>query len=241
MIVVTDMKKALLLLLLGCVMTPHLHAQRPVSEGLRRSAFGISLLGLKPRGDFADNVDAAGGIGGYYLFSLDPDGVIALRADVGYMVYGSEHYRTPLGTGPLGLITVDVNTTNNIALGGLGIQLMTPSRSIRPYATANAGFSYFFTESSVEGTDNSEAFASTTNYDDGGFAWSAGGGLLIPVAKGGRTVVNIDLGVRYLDNGKRDYLRSDGITFEDGDVVLHPVRTEAKGVQFSLGVAISFR
>ena len=165
---------------------------------------------------------------------------MSLRAEIGYMVYGHERYRTSLGGGPLGLIDVDVVTTNNIALGGLGLQIGSPGHSIRPYGLATGGFSYFFTESSVEGTNNSEAFASSTNYDDGGFAWSAGGGLFIPVSKR-RTVVNIDLGVRWLDNGKRNYLRDDGITFEDDEVQLHPVRTEAKGIMFNLGVAISFR
>ena len=213
---------------------------KPVSDGLRRSAFGIALLGLAPRGELADNVSFAGGIGGSYLLRFGPSGEVSIRADLGYMVYGHEKYRTTLGGGPLGLISVDVVTTNNIALGGLGLQVGAPGRSIRPYVNAMGGFSYFFTESSVEGTNNSEAFASSTNYDDGGFAWAAGGGLYIPVSRK-RAVVNIDLGVRWLDNGKRDYLRDDGITFEDDEVQFNPVRTEAKGIVFSLGVGIGFR
>ena len=213
---------------------------RPVSEGLRRSAFGISFIGLVPRGELADNVSFAGGVGGSYVLMLGESGLVSLRADVGYMMYGQERYRTTLGGGPLSLINVDVVTTNNIVLGGLGLQIGNPGRKIQPYANATSGFSYFFTESSVEGTDNSESFASSTNYDDGGFAWSAGGGLYIPVSRR-RTVVNLDLGVRWLDNGKRNYLRDDGITFDDNEVQLHPVRTDAKGIQFSIGVAISFR
>jgi len=223
-------------------LSPPLVAQegRPVSEGLRRSAFGISFIGLVPRGEFADNVSFAGGVGGSYMLLLGESGLVSLRADAGYMMYGQQRYRTTLGGGPLSLVNVDVVTTNNIALGGLGLQIGTPGRKIRPYANATGGFSYFFTESSVEGTDNSEAFASSTNYDDGGFAWSAGGGLYIPVSRR-RTIVNLDLGVRWLDNGKRNYLRDDGITFEDNEVRLNPVRTDAKGIQFNVGVAISFR
>lgn len=213
---------------------------KPVSPALQRSAFGISFLGLAPQGEFANNVNFAGGIGGHYIVSLDPGGVIALRIDAGYMEYGHQRHRVPLGSGPLGLVNVDVNTTNNIALGGLGLQVATPGRSVRPYANLSAGFSYFFTESSVEGTNNNEAFASSTNYHDGGFAWSGGGGLYIPVSVR-RTILNLDLGVRWLDNGKRDYLRDDGITFENNAVQLHPVRSEAKGVQFNLGVTFSFR
>jgi opacity protein-like surface antigen len=213
---------------------------KPVSGAARRSTFGISLLGLKPQGEFAENVGGAGGIGGHYIVRLDPKGIVGIRADLGYLIYGREEYRTPLGTGPLGLIQVDVTTTNSIALGGLGLQLMLPTSGVRPYGNVSAGFSYFFTESSVEGSDNEEAFASSTNYSDGGFAWSAGGGLYIPLSVK-RVIVNLDLGARWLDNGKRDYLRDDGITFENDEVQLHPVRSEAKGIQFNLGVAISFR
>jgi hypothetical protein len=227
--------------LLALVALP-VHAQddAPTSTARLRSAFGVSLLGFAPRGEFADNVDFAGGIGGHYLFRLDPDGVIGLRVDGGFLVYGSEKYRTSLGNGPLGLIQVDVNTSNNIAYGGIGLQLMTPGTTVRPYAHAMAGFSYFFTSSSVEGTNDSEAFASSTNYSDGGFMWSGGGGLLIPVSVR-RVVVNIDLGVRWMDNRERDYLRDDGITFENNEVQLNPVRSEAKGLKLNLGVAISYR
>lgn len=213
---------------------------RPVSPGLRRSVFGVSFIGLAPRGELADNVSFAGGVGGSYMLRFGPSDLVALRADLGYMVYGHERYRTTLGGGPLGLIDVDVVTTNNIALGGLGLQVGTPGGSIRPYGNAMAGFSYFFTESSVEGTGNAEPFANSTNFDDGGFAWSVGGGLYIPVSRR-RTIVNIDIGARWLDNGKRNYLRDDGITFEDDEVRLNPVRTDAKGIQFNIGVAISFR
>jgi hypothetical protein len=230
------------LLALSFSLSLPLHGQddKPISDGLRRSAFGISLLGLAPRGEFADNVSGAGGIGGSYMLRLGEAGLVSLRADLGYMIYGRERYRTDLGGGPLGLINVDVVTTNNIVLGGLGIQIGAPGRSISPYANAMAGFSHFFTESSVEGTGNSEPFASSTNYEDGGFAWAAGGGIYIPVSRK-RAVVNIDLGVRWLDNGKRNYLREDSITFEDDEVQFNPVRTEAKGIIFSLGVGIGFR
>ncbi len=236
------MRKHLFILAISCAAIAPARSQglKPVSPGLRRSAFGVSFIGLVPRGEFARNVDFGGGIGGSYLFGIDPDGIASLRADVGYVVYGSERYRTPLGGGPLGLVNVDVHTTNNIAIGGLGLQLAAPSGHIRPYATATAGFSYFFTESSVEGSSDDSPFASSTNYHDGGFAWNGGAGVYIPVSHR-RTVVSLDLGVRWLDNGKRDYLRDDGITFENNDVHLHPVRTEAKAVQFNLGVSFSFR
>ena len=205
-----------------------------------RGAAGVAIVGLAPRGEFANNVNSAWGLAGHGLFRLDQQGVVALRAELSYMVYGAEHYRVPLGAGPLGLINIDVNTTNNIINGGLGLQVVTPGVTVRPYGVATIGFSYFFTASSAEGSNNTEPFASSTNYSDGGLAWTVGGGLYVPVYVK-RSPVNLDLGVRWVDNGRREYLRPDGITFGDQGVSMHPVRSDAKGVQFSLGVTWVFR
>jgi len=217
-----------------------LESSRPDDGTPSRWAFGVSLLGLAPQGEFAENVDFAGGLGGSALYRLDQRGIVAFRAELGFLVYGHERYRTPLGGGPLGLIRVDVNTTNSIVAGGVGLQLMTPGTGVRPYALATGGFSHFFTSSSVEGRDNTEPFASSTNYEDGGLAWTWGGGLYVPLSSRGNPV-NLDLGIRWIDNGSREYLRDDGITFEGGGVQLHPVRSEAKGLQFNLGLTVPFR
>jgi hypothetical protein len=198
---------------------------------------GLVLQGLNPQGEFAEHINFAGGIAGSYLYALDPQGIIAFRAELGYLLYGAERYRVPLGGGPLGLINVDVNTTNNIVQGGVGLQLLAPGRTVRPYAHALAGFSSFFTSSSVTGTQQAEAFASSTNYSDAGFAWMAGGGLYVPLSAGA-TRLQLDLGVRWVDHGRREYLRPDGISFEGGDVQLNPVRTGAQALQFHLGVVI---
>jgi hypothetical protein len=205
-------------------------------DGPTRHSVGIALQGLNPQGPFAENINFAGGVGGSYLYALDPQGIIAFRAELGYLLYGSERYRVPLGGGPLGLINGDVNTTNNIFQGGVGLQLLAPGGTVRPYGNAVAGFSSFFTSSSVAGTQQNEAFASSTNYSDAGFMWSAGGGLYVPLSR-----LQLDLGVRWVDHGERDYLRPDGITFVGSDVQLNPVRSAAQALQFHLGVVIPIR
>ena len=95
----------------------------------------------------------------------------------------------------------------------------------------------FTTGSSVAGTDQESPFASSTNYSDAGFAWSAGGGLYVPIAAGASRV-QLDLGLRWVDNGSREYLRPDGITFEGNAVQLNPVRSQAQALQFHLGVTV---
>jgi hypothetical protein len=202
-----------------------------------RVAFGAALQGLKPQGEFAENVNFAGGLAGNVVYALDEAGIIALRADVGFLIYGSERYRVPLGGGPLGLINVDVNTTNSIFHGGVGLQLLSPGRTVRPYANATAGFSFFATSSSVSGSQQDTPFASSTNYSDGGFAWTAGGGLYVPL-RAGSTRIQLDLGATWMDNGSRDYLRPDGITFAGGGVQLNPVRSQAQALRFHLGIAV---
>ncbi len=202
-----------------------------------RVAFGANLQGLKPQGEFAENVNFAGGLAGNVVYALDDAGIIALRADVGFLIYGSERYRVPLGGGPLGLINVDVNTTNSIFHGGVGLQLLAPGTTVRPYANATAGFSYFSTSSSATGSGNDEPFANSTNYSDAGFAWTAGGGLYVPL-RAGNTRIQLDLGATWMDNGSREYLRPDGITFENGGVQLNPVRSQAQALRFHLGIIV---
>ncbi len=162
------------------------------------------------------------------IIRLDSRGIAAFNAELGLMFYGIERYRTPLGGGPLGLISLDVNTTNNIAFGGIGLQVGYPGETIRPYGTASVGFSAFFTTSSVAGSSDFDSFANSTNYQDTGLAWNAGGGLYIPLSVK-RKVVNLDVGVRWMDNGKRDYLRHDGITFHNNSVQLQSGAQRGEG------------
>ena len=37
---------------------------------------GLALLGFAPQGEFADNVDFAGGFGGSLQYELDPQGIV---------------------------------------------------------------------------------------------------------------------------------------------------------------------
>ena len=75
----------------------------------------------------------------------------------------------------------DVTTSNNIFFGTIGAQLMAPNGRLRPYVNAAVGFSYFSTQSSVEGTGSTQPFANSENFSDGGFTTTWGGGLYIPI------------------------------------------------------------
>jgi hypothetical protein len=206
--------------------------------GPTRAHATVHLLVAQPLGEFKEYIDWGGGIGGELLFAFDRQGALGLRIDLAYLIYGHESKRIPLGP-QLGRISVDVNTSNNIFVLGIGPQVMLPSGTIRPYLNGTVGLSYFFTESSVEGSANFEPFASTTNFDDATFAWTAGGGLYIPLKRSGRHPLSLDLGAQYHGNGEVHYLREGSIR-EDGtgQIFFDPIRSQTNLITYKLGVTI---
>src|SRR5688572_26406252 len=129
-----------------------------------RATLGGGALVAQPVGEFKNYVNNGFGAGGHLLLRVDPQGFLALRADVGYLIYGHETKRVSLANA--GRVQFDVTTSNNIVTYSFGPQLMVPTGPIRPYVNVMAGGAYFFTESSVGGSDNSNDFASTRNFGD---------------------------------------------------------------------------
>lgn len=200
--------------------------------------FGATFTVAQPRGEFSDFVD--GGFGGQvnYVHQLDRDGWLGIRADAGLIVYGYETQRVPLSPTIGGRILVDLTTSNNLAYVGVGPQIGVPNGTLRPYVNGYAGYSFIWTQSSVSGTYDDEDFASTTNFDDGGFSYGGGAGLYIPV-KRGPSPASIDIGVRYHNNGIAEYLREGDIEDNpDGSVTLYPVRSDTDLLTFHIGFSI---
>lgn len=223
--------KRVLLALVSCAVVLPAAARAQVDVSI---PLGIHV-GI-PQGEFAENVALAGGVGGAGLWGIGR--LLALRADLGVMIYGSETRRVPLGGGALGLVNVDVTTTNTIVGGGLGLQLGRPGGSITPYLGGLLGFSAFTTTSSVEGSNSSdEPFASSTNSSDGTFAQTVLAGVYFPIA-GGRAM--LDLGARHTWNGKKVRYLTEGDITEDtnGDIVITPRESRAEILTVVLGVTI---
>ena len=200
--------------------------------------FGATFTVAQPRGEFSDFVD--GGFGGHvnYVHQLDRDGWLGIRADAGLIVYGYETQRVPLSPTIGGRILVDLTTSNNLAYVGVGPQIGVPNGTLRPYVNGYAGYSFIWTQSSVSGTYDDEDFASTTNFDYGGFSYGGGAGLYIPV-KRGPSPASIDIGVRYHNNGVAEYLREGDIEDNpDGSITLYPVRSDTDLLTFHIGFSI---
>ena len=224
-------------------------AQNPMSlgpatrEGEPRLQGGASLSIAQPTGEFGQYVQNGVGVNVHGLARLGGSGFFALRVDGDFLQYGSETKRVALSPTIGGRIRVDLNTTNNIAALGVGPQLMVPRGPLRPYINGSIGVAYFGTESSVQGSrDTQEPFARTTNYDDWTLSYGGGSGVLVPLAHGKRTLVFLDLGARFHNNGRVRYLREGGITdLPNGDIALSVIESNANLWTYHIGVSIGGR
>jgi opacity protein-like surface antigen len=202
---------------------------------------GLNFIVGVPTGEFQDYIDAGFGLNVNGVVPVKRNSPIALRADIGFLVYGSETKRVCFSETVGCRIQLDVTTTNSIFFGNIGPQLMLPTGAIRPYVNAGVGFSYFNTSSSVDGSANNEDFARTTNFDDATMAWAAGGGVLIRLSSGNVPVL-LDVGARYNSNGSVEYLKKGDIHDNpDGSIVITPTRSEANLITLNLGVSIGIR
>ncbi|MDP3775261.1 MAG: hypothetical protein Q8Q85_13445 [Gemmatimonadales bacterium] len=187
-------------------------------------------------GEFSNYVQGGIGFGGGFLYKPDADGALGLRVSAMYLIYGSQTNRYPLVPG----ITVDVTTNNQIAGLTLGPQFTLGRGSVQWYVNGGIGFSYFATTSEVEGTSSGQSpFASSTNYDDFTFASEGGSGLLVRLGRGGK--VSLDLGARYLNNGRVTFVTKNGVTVSGNTLLVDPIDSEANLIVYHLGVQIGLR
>lgn len=211
-------------------------AALPLAAGAQGLSLPINLqLGI-PQGEFAQNVNLAGGFGVGGIVAMNQ--WFGIRGQLDVQIYGAERRRVPLGGGALGLINVDVTTTNAIVGGALGVQVGMPGPSIRPYAGAMLGFSAFTTSSQVSGSNSTnEPFASSTNSLDNAFAKILYGGIYIPIGVGGSS---FDIGVRHTWNGESVRYLTPGDLVEDGngDIIISPNNTRADLLTITLGVTL---
>lgn len=165
---------------------------------------------------------------------------LGLRGDVAFLNYGNETKRVPISPS-INRVLVNMTTSNNIAVASAGPELMLRRGPIQPYVYGFAGYSYFYTQTSVGSDRDGEAFASSTNFGDGGLATGWGGGVSVPLRL--RSVgVALDAGGRRTINGTRRYLRrGDIIDQPDGSLQFNSRTTDADFWQFHIGASFSFR
>ncbi len=197
---------------------------------------GLGLVFAQPTGEFRDYVDFGGGIRGFVRFDFEETGRLGLRIEFAAMTYGRETKQVCLSETVGCRITVDLTTSNNIFVGGLGPELVVPVGFLELHGAVTGGFSYFSTTSSVQGTRDQEPFASSENYGDGGWGWNWGGGFRIPIARG-RIPVRLEAGLARQRNGRREYLtRGDIQELPGGEIQLNPRRSDADFLMWTIGL-----
>jgi opacity protein-like surface antigen len=203
---------------------------------------GIQAVYARPVGEFRDYVQHGGGLNANIVWPVRSESALALRADGGFIVYGSETKRVCFSSTVGCRVQLDLTTTNSIGYLNAGPQLMVPTGAVRPYVNGAIGLAYFGTSSKVDGTGHSnEAIASTTNFDDLTFSWAGGGGLLVQLASG-RVPVHLDLSARYYGNGEVEYLKKGDIQDNpDGSITFTPTRSQANLMTLQLGVTMGAR
>lgn len=221
------------------------NAQVFVSQPSTRAARGtwsVDVAGqaARPTGGLRSNVDMAWGVGAAVRHHFRWFQPLGLRGDFAFLNYGNETKRVPLSPS-VNRVVVDMTTSNNIAVFSGGPELKFTRGPIQPYVYGFAGYSYFYTQSSVGSDNDGDAFASSTNFGDGGLATGWGGGLSVPLRVRNASIA-IDAGARRTINGTRNYLRRGDIQDQpDGSMQFNPRTTDGDFWQFHLGASFSLR
>jgi hypothetical protein len=206
--------------------------------GAETWSFDFAGQMAQPIGAFRTQVDRAWGFGASVRRHFRSFAPLGVRLDAAWLNYGNENKRVPLSPS-VNRVLVDMHTMNNIAVLTGGPELMLTRGPIRPYVYAFAGYSYFYTESSANDDNGGGTFASTTNFDDGGWATGAGGGLRLPV-RFKSVEAAFDAGARLTRNGTRTYLRrGDIIDQPDGSLEFNRRTTGVDFWQYHVGVSFS--
>lgn len=212
--------------------------ERPPNERARRSAGVFSIIQSRPAGQFSDNIGLGYGGTAAYLLSLDHAGILSLRADVGFIDYGSESKRVPLSPTIGGRIQVKVSTDNYILPVSIGPQFTWPRGTVRPYVNAGFGGQFFFTESSVDGAEDGSTNLSTTNQHDATKSWVAGGGVYVPLYSR-KVNVMLDAGVQYFTGGHAQYLRPGSIVdLPNSQIQINPLESDTHMLVVRVGVRV---
>lgn len=194
---------------------------------------GVAAGVGRPSGAFRRNVAQAGGVQGHVRLRLDAQGRFSLRLEGGYLNYGHESQRTCLASTPGCRVAVNVNTVNGILSAGIGPELSASLGPARVYAHGLVGASRLATASGLGGGLLPDLLAADEHFGDGGFTWSTGAGLSVPIGR----AVAVDFGVSYQGHGQRDYLVKGGVTDNaDGTLDLDVKRSAANLLAFRLGL-----
>lgn len=200
-----------------------------------RSVLGLQFIWVEPQGEFGYVVEDGYGMSGHGVFNLSRQGIVGLRLDGTFIVYGHEHFSQPLSP-TIPRVWVDVTTDNIIGSGFIGPQITLGHGAVRPYVHGGFGFSYFATNSSVDGDPYHYYSLGSTNFDDLAPALTGGGGLYLALSRR----VLLDMSAQYMHTGRVEYMREGGIYEDpDGSLWFEVLESEVSLWMWKLGVSFA--
>ena len=209
-----------------------------------RGLAGGHLYYARAVGDFSDYIDHGWGGDLHAILFLDDAGLFGLRFDASYLNYGRERVNDVCALPTNCRVLVDVITTNNMAFVGAGPQFTATRGAIRPYVVGQVGWTFIWTNSSIEDDDDFDGrnIYDTDNASDNTFSYGGMGGLLIPLGSADRSPIALDIGARYLRNGRVRYLREGDIVDNvSGPPTLNLQRSRADLVTYYVGISVGLR
>jgi opacity protein-like surface antigen len=210
-------------------------------RGTPRMEAGAAFEYAQPVGDFRQNVRQGFGGAGHFVLGLDPQAIIGIRIDAGFINYGNDTHYVPFSTSVRQII-VREETSNNIVVASIGPQLTLPIGGVRPYVNAGIGLAYFYTQTSLATDDNSQQIAQTTNYSDNSLAYTAGAGFNVPLTSGS-SPISLNVGARYNSVASARYLTKGDIMDDPNSqfgIIITPHETAADFIAYQVGVSFRF-
>jgi len=210
-------------------------------RGTPRMEAGAAFEYAQPVGDFRQNVRQGFGGAGHFVLGLDPQAIIGIRIDAGFINYGNDTHYVPFSSSVRQII-VREETSNNIVVASIGPQLTLPIGGVRPYVNAGIGLAYFYTQTSLATDDNSQQIAQTTNYSDNSLAYTAGAGFNVPLTSGS-SPISLNVGARYNSVASARYLTKGDIMDDPNSqfgIIITPHETAADFIAYQVGVSFRF-
>ncbi len=155
-------------------------------------------------GDFADNVDTAGGVNVDFTYALSGSR-LRIGGGVGVLLYDRSTRTEPLSL-TIPDVIVDVTTSTDLVSPYFLVRFQPHDGQVRPYVQGRLGFNYMATRTSASGEDADTDFAQTTNFDDFGLAAGVGGGFMADLYEWGDGRFGLDIGADYVYGAPLRYL-----------------------------------
>jgi len=214
------------------------------SNQLLSQSVGLNFTLALPQGEFKDNVDNLGwGFSGHAaIFTPGPALPFTVGLNLGFINYGNESRRAAWSY-TIPDAYVDVTRTNNIFNFHLLFQVSPFSTPVKPYIEGLFGGNYLFTTTEVKSDYLDKNLTETTNQDDFGWSYGAGGGFMIrltDIEPAGS--LWLDFKARYLLGTEAEYLKEGSVIINttNGSATYHLSRSKVDLLTLHVGVVAEF-